>query len=166
MDIFPCDDAAVTRLGRKLQFYASKVVIAKALYKRGYETQSTAKKAVMTLCRVLPGKLFWKITKNGREKSGLVHVFLGASSDFNKSVFPRDCLLRRQEATFQTGKYPISADYDRVLGTLYGQYMVLPPEEARTIKQHAILVDLHRSYEHYADYRDGMHFDVLSRSIR
>lgn len=166
MDIFPCDDAACGKLGRKLQFYASKVVIAKALYKRGYDTDSTAKKAFMALCRVLPGKLFWKLTTGGSEKSGLVHVFLGASSDYAKSVFPRAALCRRQEAAFRDGKYPISEDYDTVLRTLYGQYMVLPPEEERTIKQHAILVDLERSYEHYADYRDGMHFCVLSRSIR
>ena len=38
--------------------------------------------------------------------------------------------------------------------------------EQRKYKEHAILVDLHRSYEHYKTYRDGMKFDVYTRSIR
>ena len=43
MDIFPCDNAAGSSLGQRLQFAASKVVIAKSLDKRGYEAGSLAK---------------------------------------------------------------------------------------------------------------------------
>ena len=35
IDIFPCDNAAKTAFGRKLQFASSKIIIAKSLYKRG-----------------------------------------------------------------------------------------------------------------------------------
>lgn len=41
IDIFPCDNASDNSFIRKMQFLASKIVIAKALYKRGYETDST-----------------------------------------------------------------------------------------------------------------------------
>ena len=48
MDIFPMDNAAKTHLGRKFQFLCSKVVIAKALDRRGYDTDS--KKKILELC--------------------------------------------------------------------------------------------------------------------
>lgn len=166
MDIFPCDNAAKSRLGRKIQFYASKVVIAKSLDARGYETNSPVKKLFMTLCRILPRKPFLSITKGSGLDTELVHDFLGGSSRFEKSVFERRYFLDRQAAAFRDGQFPIPAEYDALLTILYGDYMALPPEEARAVKQHAILVDLHNSYEKYANYRDGMQFDVLTRSIR
>lgn len=166
MDIFPCDNAVDSPLGRKLQFLASKVIIAKSLDARGYETDSAAKKVFMALCRVLPREPFLELVKAGGKNTELVHDFLGASSSFEKSVFPRACFLRRQSARFENGEFPICADYDALLRTLYGDYMELPPESERAVKQHAILVDLHNSYEVYEHYRDGMHFDVLTKSIR
>ena len=50
IDIFPCDNLSDRPLMRKLQFAASKIVIAKALYARGYETNSFVKKLFMQLC--------------------------------------------------------------------------------------------------------------------
>ena len=67
---------------------------------------------------------------------------------------------------FEEGEYPVSKHYDALLRQLYGDYTVLPPEDQRTVKQHAILIDLERSYEEYAHYRDGMRFEVHTRSIR
>ena len=166
IDIFPCDNCAKTKLGRKLQFYASKVVIAKALYKRGYETHSKKKKLFMQLCRLLPNKLFLAITKSGREDSTLVHSFLGGASGYKKSVYPRKCFLKQTQAVFEGKEYPIPAGYDRLLRILYGNYHQLPPEEDRLCKQHAILVDLENSYEQYAHYRDDMEFEIHTRSIR
>ena len=54
IDIFPCDNLAEGSLMRKLQFLASKLVIAKSLDRRGYLTDSLLKKAFMGLCRFLP----------------------------------------------------------------------------------------------------------------
>ena len=166
MDIFPCDNAAGTGFGRKLQFLASKAVIAKSLYSRGYETDSKKKKVVMNLCRLLPVKPFLWLTKRGSGDSSLVHSFLGGASSFTKNVYSRACFTDRMEMPFEDGRFPVPAGYDGVLRQLYGEYMVLPPEDQRTIKQHAILVDLENSYEVYQNYRDGMHFETYTRSIR
>lgn len=166
MDIFPCDHAAKTLLGQKVQFWASKVVIAKALYARGYDTDSKSKKVFMAVCRALPLQPFLKITKMAGKETQWVHTFLAAGSSFEKSVFERSYFQNRQLAPFGEGSFPIPAAYDPMLRRLYGEYMELPPEEAREIKQHAILVDLNNSYEQYEHYRDGMRFDVLTRSIR
>ena len=54
MDIFPCDNLSDAPLKRRLQFAASKLVIAGSLYRRGYITHSPAKKLLMQLSRILP----------------------------------------------------------------------------------------------------------------
>lgn len=166
MDIFPCDAAADSEFGRKVQFLASKVVIAKSLHRRGYETDSKKKKLFMVLCRLLPMKPFLWLTKRGRGDSITVHSFLGGASGFAKNVYPRACFEEHTEMTFEDGKYSVSARYDELLRRMYGDYMVLPPEDQRAVKQHAILIDLERSYEEYEHYRDGMKFEVYTRSIR
>lgn len=166
MDIFPCDNTLNSALGRKLQFVASKVVIAKALDARGYDTASLRKKLFIALCRLLPMKPFLRLTKCGKNDSKFVHSFLGGASSYGKNVFPRRYLLQRTDVAFENGQYPISACYDEMLHMMYGEYMDVPPMEERVFKQHAILIDLEHSYERYQNYRDGMEFDTYTRSIR
>jgi lipopolysaccharide cholinephosphotransferase len=166
IDIFPCDHARRTKLGRRMQFAASKVVIAKALDKRGYDTDSTAKKVMMALCRLLPQKPFLRAVQRGRAEGDVVHTFFAAGRKYDKNVTPRRFLTQRCEVTFEGGNYPAPADYDACLRMLYGDYMILPPPEGRVCKQHSILIDTERSYEEYADYRNGMTFEVYTRSIR
>ena len=166
MDIFPCDDAAGTEFGRRIQYLASKIVITKCLDKRGYDTNSTAKKVVMALCRLLPLKPFVYLAKKGSKKRGLVHTFLGGGRKYSKNIFARTYLAERTQGQFEGKTYPIPRDFDTLLTMLYGDYMTLPPEEERVIKQHAVLVDLENSYEKYIHYLDGVEFDIYTRSIR
>lgn len=166
MDIFPCDNAFSTDIGRRLQFFASKVVIAKALDTRGYDTDSKKKKVFIKLCRMLPMKPFLVLTKGGNKKSCMVHSFLGGASSYSKNVYPRACFERRTQMTFEGGDYPVSEEYDALLKVLYCDYMQIPPQEQRACKEHAILIDLNQSYETYSGYRDNMHFETYTRSIR
>ena len=166
IDIFPCDNALGHAWGRKLQFYASKVVIAKSLYKRGYETDSIRKKIFMHVCAWLPTAPFLKMTKCGREDSEYVHSFLGGASVDGRSVYPRRCMEKKIYNKFEGNNYPIPMEYDALLTIMYGDYMRLPPPEARVIKQHAVLVDLENSYEIYRDCHKDMTFDIHTRSIR
>lgn len=166
MDIFPCDAACGSEAGRRLQFLASKVVIAKSLDKRGYDTDSKKKKLIIALCRMLPMRPFLALAKGGSGKSGMVHSFLGGASQYGKNIYPREYFEVRREIAFEDGSYPVSADYDALLRRLYGDYTVLPSSEERQHKQHAILIDLNNSFEIYEHYRDGMTFDVHTRSIR
>ncbi|MBR2320406.1 MAG: LicD family protein [Clostridia bacterium] len=166
IDIFPCDNARRTEVGRRLQFAASKVVIAKALDKRGYDTDSVIKKLMMALCRLLPQKPFLRAVQRGRGDGDTVHTFLAGARKYRKNVIPRRFLTQRCEVTFAGDSYPAPADYATCLQMLYGNYMQLPPPEERVCKQHSILIDTEHSYEEYADYRNGMTFEVYTRSIR
>lgn len=166
MDIFPCDCAMGSEFGRKLQFLASKVVIAKSLDARGYDTDSRKKKLFMTMCRFLPMKPFLHFVKKGNSGSGMRHSFLGAGSRYEKNVFLEAYFQNTVDLVFEDGMYPVPADYDGLLTQLYGDYMRIPTPEERSVKQHAILIDLEHSYETYSHYRDNMRFDIYTRSIR
>lgn len=166
MDIFPCDNAFKSGLGRRLQFFCSKVVIAKGLFREGYVTDSAKKKAFMQLCRLLPMKPFHRLVCGPKKMGQTVHVFLGGASKFSKSQFPAKVFAQRKELLFENRNFFVPGDYAQVLTVLYGDYMKLPPPEERKCKQHAILVDLQNSWEHYEGYRDGMTFDTYTRSIR
>lgn len=166
MDIFPCDNAYSTKFGRYLQFISSKVVIAKGLDAEGAVTDSMLKKAVMAVSRILPNGIFHRIVVGPKTVGTHLHCFLGAASKYSRSVFPSSCFEKTTLLQFESGFFSAPEKYDEVLKLLYGDYMRLPPEEDRKCKEHAILVDLTRSYEHYKTYRDGMKFDVYTRSIR
>ena len=166
IDIFPCDNAKNSALGRKLQYFSSKVVIAKSLYKRGYETNNILKKIFMLLCRVLPQKPFLKVVKGNSSNGEYVHTFFAAASDFDKNIIPKRIFEDNIIAEFEDGKFYIPKQYDELLNKLYGDYMVLPNEVDRAKKKHAVFVDTKNSYEKYRDFHNNLKFDNYTKSIR
>lgn len=167
IDVFPIDNASDNKLIRKLQFYSSRIVIAKTKFAQGYDTDSILKKLVMFVCRILPLKPFHKLaTMKKNEKSKNVHSFFGGSVNYQKGVFPKYWFKNITVAPFEDIHIPISKFYDEMLTQQYGDYMKIPSEEERKCKVHAILVDTDNDYTMYEHYRDDMKFDVYTRSIR
>lgn len=166
MDIFPCDNAYSSNLGRKVQFLCSKVIIAKGLDRRGYDTESRIKKLFMFLCRAVPGGIFHRVVKGPKRRSEYVHTFFGGSSRFSRSVYPSACFEKTVSLPFAQRLFSAPAQYDTLLKIMYGDYMRIPSEEDRKCKVHTVLVDLKKSYELYEGYRDDMKFDVPIRCIR
>ena len=166
MDIFPCDYARNSEFERKMQFWASKVVIAKSLSQRGYETKSIKKKMFMAVCRFLPRKPFWRYVAKSKKEGETVHTFFSSAKDYSKNVFPYTYITERMNVQFEGKNYPIPTNYHQLLSMMYGDYMVLPSFDERKTKKHAIIVDTLRSYEDYEGYRDEMSFDVTTKSIR
>lgn len=166
IDIFPCDNAYGSKIGRMMQFACSKIVIAKGLYKRGYDSKNILKRILMLVCRPLPNRFFHRIVTGPKDTQAYVHCYLGGASKMEKSTFPASFFAGRMDASFEQGVFSIPEKYDDVLKVLYGDYMTIPPEADRRCKEHSILVDLTRSYEAYESYRDGMEFEQLTRSIR
>lgn len=167
IDIFPCDNASNSEFIRRLQFACSKVVIAKALYKRGYETHSVKKRLFMYLCRFLPTMPFLRLAKLEHAcGTKYVHTFFGGSKRYGRSVYSRRIFETSIPMPFENRSFRVTPEYDELLTILYGDYMRIPPVEDRKCKEHALLVDIHRSYEEYEHYRDGMVFEVPTISIR
>ena len=166
MDIFPCDNAYKSKLGRWLQFAASKVVIAKGLDLEGYVTDSKLKKFVMFLSRCFPLAPFHRIVKGPQKQNEFVHTFLGASSKIENSVYPSYIFSDTIKLPFAGGEFCSPQRYDMLLKILYGDYMEIPIPEERKCKKHAVLVDLKNSYEKYAGYRENIRIGHSTRSIR
>lgn len=116
---------------------------------------------------VLPLNLFHSIvTMRKNTTSASVHSFLGGSINYKKGIFYRSWITNTIEVPFENLTVPISAHYHELLVLQYGDYMTLPPEDERKCKVHAILVDTEKNHTEYEHYRDGMTFEVLTRSIR
>lgn len=167
IDIFPCDNLSDHLFVRKMQFLASKVVIAKSLNQRGYITHQKSKKIFIGLCRFLPEKIFSNFVKmQHKNDTEYVHTFFGGASSYEKNIYPRKWFVRAEYLQFEDGLYPVTAYYEQMLTKLYGNYMEPLPESQRGCKVHGELVDLNLSYEHYLDMQKQMTFDELTRSIR
>lgn len=166
VDLFPIDNLSDNSVIAKLQFLSSKIVIAKCLRKRGYETDSVKKKLFMALCSILPLRLFWRFTVRKKDvNSKKVHSFFGGSSKFEKSIYPRS-ILETKRCIFESGEFPVSSQSDNLLTILYGDYMSLPDESQRNCKKHYLKVDLYNSYENYIDWQKNQKITEYTRSIR
>lgn len=167
IDIFPCDNLADNFAKRRFQFFASKIVIAKALDARGYLTKNYVKKLFILLCRMIPEESMRRIVKREKDRqSAWVHVFFGASSRYQKSIFPREWLSCVTKGTFEKGEYPISVHSSEILTVMYGNYLTPTPPSQRGKKVHAEIVDLEHSYKKYLGIQKKMTFREHSRSIR
>lgn len=167
IDIFPCDNLSDNRFVRKMQFYASKIIIAKSLYSRGYETNNKGKMFFMQLCRLLPKKPFHMLCiLRGDGHSQGVHTFLGASSRYEKAIYPRIWFSETKQIIFEEKKYPVSAYVEKLLEKLYGDYMRIPDSSERKCKEHISFLDLNRPYTDYLEMQKTMKYDGYTRSIR
>ena len=152
LDIFPCDNASDHPLIRTIQFAASRVVIAKSLYKRGYNTAGWKKQVIMQLCRLLPMRPFLALSKlEDRTKTGHVHAFFGGTriKSVGRGVYHRSIFNRTIPHRFEDGLFHITTEYHHVLDAMFGDYKVLPPEEERRVTPHAAFVDARTSYKAY-----------------
>lgn len=167
IDIFPCDCASDHKWYRKCQYYASKVIIAQSLSRRGYATDHIGKKFFMALSRVIPLRPVRRmVLLSNMKDSKYVHSFLSAGKKYEKNVFPREWFENTVRMTFCGHEFLVTEQYHELLTLLYGDYMILPKENERTRKVHAEVVDLENSYEIYADYQRTMKITQYTRSIR
>lgn len=167
IDIFPCDNLSDSRLMQKLQYIASKIVIAKSLYARGYETNSTVKKCFMQFCRILPTEPFKRHCIRRNDSSSLkVHTFFGGGKKFERSIYLREWFEQSVKMRFEDSEFPVSAHYDEMLRVMYGDYMIMPTLEQRVCKRHAAIVDINKPYTFHLEEQRNMKIEKYTESIR
>jgi len=109
IDIFPCDNLSDNRILRKIQFYASKIVISKSLDRRGYRTNNIFKKVFMLLCRLIPMNFIRDFVQlKSAKTTAKVHTFFGASARYEKNVYPRCWLEKVMDMPFENSQFPVS----------------------------------------------------------
>ena len=167
IDIFPIDNMADTSFMRFVQFLSARIVISKVKSVQGYDTNSCMKKLAIQMSKLLPLNLFYSIAIMSKwNKTESVHSFFAGSIRLKKGIFPRCWFTEIMEVPFESLMIPVSRHYHELLTKQYGEYMVMPSEHERKCKVHAIFVDTENDYSVYKDYRDGMKFDIHTRSIR
>ena len=167
IDIFPCDNLSDNRLMQKLQYIASKIVIAKSLYARGYETNSTVKKCFMQFCRILPTEPFKRLCIRRNDSSSLkVHTFFGGGKKFERSIYLREWFEQSVKMRFEDSEFPVSAHYDEMLRVMYGDYMIMPTLEQRVCTRHAARVDINKPYTFHLEEQRNMKIEKYTESIR
>lgn len=167
IDIFPCDNLYENKIMRKLQFAASKIVIANSLGNRGYLSNNILKKVVVWISRIMPVNILKGFVEYRRgTTSSMVHTFFGGASQYEKNIYPRSWLSQTRLCQFEDEEFSVPVGYDEILTQLYGDYMTPLPENKRGQKKHAEIVDLSNSYTAYKGIQKKMHFQEYTRSIR
>ena len=160
IDIFPCDSLSDNELMRKIQFFASKLVIARSLFNRGYEAQGLKKKLFILLSRMAPVKILHRVVLNKGRKTKCMHTFFAASSKYEKSILARSWVEETEDMAFEEKSFPVSKHYDSLLKRLYGDYMKMPSEDEIKYKVHGVLIDLDTSYTENLSKQADLVFEV------
>ena len=166
IDIFPCDNLSDNSLIRYLQFFASKIIIAKSLDQRGYLTNSFIKKCFIFICKLLPSQPFIHFVQMKNKDTKDVHTFFGAAHSYKKNIYPKIWFNESIEVTFNDYKTYVTKYYDELLTKLYNEYMIEPSEEEKVCKVHGEIIDVNKSYTEYLELQKDLKFENYTRSIR
>lgn len=159
IDIFPLDGCPPSRLIRLWQFFSAAAYSALAntyIYYPKFEKHRLFRSALYFLalmyCKIhgYPGLLQHLEKLRSRfpyDNSENVYVITHGRKFL---VFPREYYEHTKQATFEYIKLPIPEAYDRILKAHYGDYMQLPPEDARG-KHHTIFFDPDKPFTEYVD---------------
>ena len=155
IDIMCLHATSSYKIFRYIQYFAARILNAKALQERGYITTSFKKKVFIALSRFIIiteiKKLLLGIVRIFKEQeTRTVGHFFGRAS-FSKSSFLKKYLGEPRYIKFEHLTLPVPQYVEKYLHVRYGaNYMLLPNEEEKMqYPSHAYIVDVNNSYEEY-----------------
>lgn len=155
IDVMCLNKAYDSIFKRKFQYYCAKLLSAKALGEKGYESDSFFKKSVILFSsffvRGVIKRLLLNYVRSGNAKElSMVGHFFGRA-EFLKTSFPVNWLGKQRYVSFENLKLPVAQKVEQYLEVRYGQcYMELPSEEVKALyPSHAYLVDVDKDYTEY-----------------
>ena len=160
LDIYPFIGAAETKVGQTLQDLL--IVLSRGLHGGDYHRafRKDPRWSFRLLARIprwirLPaGNLCYRLAIRDPEKSRTIGTIDEApfSGKYEKSDWEQ-----MTTAVFEGTAFPIPVEYDKVLRTMYGDYMTLPPENQRHGHGTAHrIIDAHRDYREYQKELSGI----------
>ncbi len=167
LDIYPFIGAAKTKAGQTLQDLL--IVLSRGLHGGEYHRalRGDPRLSFRLLARIpgwirLPlGNLCYRLAIRDPEKSRTIGTIDEApfSGKYQKTDWEQ-----MTTAVFEGTEFPIPAEYDKILRTMYGDYMTPPPENQR--RGHGTahrIIDAHRDYREYQKELAGI---VDSEEVR
>ena len=142
VDIFPIDYLPDNNLKRTLQYYKVRFFRTGLMAKYGVlSSRHGKKKFAARILRILYApfsleRLYKYACKTAMRYDDKKRK--DTSNFYIKSGFPREFYEDIKEVTFEGHTMMLSTHYDKMLSTIYGDYMKLPPENKR-VTQHDLV---------------------------
>ena len=97
---------------------------------------------IMIIAKMIPYKFIVKMLTSQMKKYNNLdcNYRVCAVGDYNvrKETFPKEYYEELTTIKFEDGNFPISKYYDKILSSIYGNYMKLPPKKDRFVKHNVI----------------------------
>jgi len=138
-----------------MQFLCSRYVVLQALAERNWTPKSRSQAIILAVVRSLPKHFLTSFCYrqiyryDERDLSRYRYCYFITPASFGQAVFPREMFREPVRVKFETSTLLAPTDIRGYLEIRYGDYMRLPPEEARKAAQHAEIVDLEKDYREY-----------------
>ena len=144
VDIFPLDSAPNSSFMQYVWYACGKILVAHGLLRRGYSSASIKKKIILSLpfplyCKPLLD-LFYSFVKSYNNKNTNFVGGFTLISRFRNTITPRYIWGKSKYIDFESIKLQAPSDCDAFLKYYFGDYMQLPPVEARG-RRHAIEIN-------------------------
>lgn len=135
VDVFRVDNAAPSKMGRRVQYFLGKLWLAYNMRCKGYKSDTTAKKIMSAVAGSLHFKPLKKLVVNtylkyNHRETGWTSDVLGRTRMHNAFI-PRSVYGNAVRVPFEDTLLPVHEDVDKYLRISYGDYMKLPPEDKR-----------------------------------
>lgn len=155
VDIMCLNNAADSRLGRKMQYYAAGMLKANACSKTHYKAKGIKKSIQLWISKVIvvgPVKklLLYLVRKyNNKTTDTVAHVF--GRAKFENSFYPAELFSEQRFVDFEKCQLPVPSGVEEYLKIRYGdKYMEMPSEETKALYQsHATIWDVNKDYSTY-----------------
>lgn len=142
VDVFPFDNAPNSREEQEKQakriFVLRRAMWLKKGYGKNIKKQSAKQHIKFTISRLVFAFVPYSILKNNLTKclkqynsNNSQYLFMDSPYTYRKSLMKCDWIENLTEYEFDGIQMPGVADFNAYLGTLYGDYMKLPPVENR-----------------------------------
>ena len=144
LDVFRLEHSPRAILGRYIQYYSSKLMIAYNCKHSGYETTDARKVRAIKLSSVMEFPpirrlIRWLVFRWNKKKVGTLGCLWGTTR-FNNTFTTYEIYGQPTYLPFEDTELPLPEHYHEYLTQFFGDYMQLPPMEKR-VAPHIISVD-------------------------
>lgn len=159
IDVMCLNNAAKTKIGKIIQYYAAGLLKAKACSKTYYKAKGIKKKLEMFVAKILvvghiKKLLIYLVRKNNHKNSKeLAHLF--GRAKFSNSFYPIDDFNEQRFVNFENVKLAVPNNVENYLTIRYGKnYMKMPDAKTRALYQeHASIWDTDKDYKEYIAFK-------------
>ena len=154
VDIMMLHKVPMGKLSQRLTYLESKFVTLYGLSQRNWKPKTKGQTLVLRLLKLMPCKLMAKIAykriyKFDNRTDNFMYCYWITPAKFRNGLFDKSFFESPVDIPFEDTVLLGSKKIKEYLEYRYGDYMKLPPEEARLAAVHAMIYDTEKDYMEY-----------------